>query len=155
MPRGEGWHPPILCLQTWVSADTSFTMIWWISTVFCSKILFLFDSWHPNPVCSKSGIRRTSPQHPEYRLKWPGTWRTLRDSNCMYILHTTCMFPDKLWYYYCYSIKSDVFGFERKPYSTDLAQLVFVIFPNLKSYLRGKRFNHITKISHAIQKCNR
>ena len=27
-------------------------------------------------------------------------------------------------------------------------------FPNFK-YLRGTRFNHRTKISHAIQKCNR
>ena len=40
------------------------------------KIHLLFKSWHPNLVCSKSGIRRTNPRHPEYRLKWPGIRRT-------------------------------------------------------------------------------
>ena len=38
--------------------------------------LRLFNSWHPNLVCSESGTRRTKPRYPEYRLKWPGIRRT-------------------------------------------------------------------------------
>ena len=52
----------------------------------------------------------------------------------------------------------DVSGFQRaiqQPYSKNLAPLVFIYFSNMKSYLRGTRFNHRTKISHAIQTCNR
>ena len=54
-------------------------------------------------------------------------------------------------------LKLDVVGFQQaihQPYSTDLAPLDFVYVPNLKSYLRGTRFIHRTKISHAIQKVN-
>ena len=55
-------------------------------------------------------------------------------------------------------LEIDVVGFKRaihQPYSTDLAPLDFVYFPYMKSYLRGTRFNHRTKISHMIQKINR
>ena len=55
-------------------------------------------------------------------------------------------------------LEIDVLRFKRaihQPYSTDLAPLDFVYFPNLKSYLGGTRFNHSTNICHAIQKCNR
>ena len=48
-------------------------------------------------------------------------------------------------------------GFQRaihQPYSTDQAPLDFVYFPNMKSYLRGTRFNHKTKISHEMPKQN-
>ena len=48
-------------------------MIRWISTVFVLNIFLLFNSWHPNLVCSKSGIRRTNPRHPEYRLNGPAS----------------------------------------------------------------------------------
>ena len=51
-----------------------------------------------------------------------------------------------------------VLGFKRaihQPYSTDLAPLDFVYFPNLKLYLRGTRFNPSTNICHVIQQCNR
>jgi len=54
-------------------------------------------------------------------------------------------------------LEIDVLGFQgaiHQPYSTDLALLDFIYFPNLKSYLRGTRFKRRTKIRHAIQKCN-
>jgi len=50
-------------------------------------------------------------------------------------------------------LEIDVLGFQRaihQPCLTDLAPLDVVYFPNLKSYLRGIRFNHRTKISHAV-----
>ena len=57
-------------------------MIWWISTVFVLKSFLLFNSWHPNLVCSKSGIRRptlsTRHRHPAYQKgetrKTMNTW---------------------------------------------------------------------------------
>ena len=42
-------------------------------------------------------------------------------------------------------LEIDGLGFQRaiyQPYSAYLAQLDFVYFPYLKSYLRGTRFNH-------------
>ena len=51
-------------------------MFWWI--VFVLNIFLLFNSWHPNLVCSTSGIRRTKPRHPEYRLKRTGIQLTKR-----------------------------------------------------------------------------
>ena len=47
-----------------------------IKIVFVLKSFLLFNSRHPNLVCSRSGIRRTKPRHPEYRLKWSAIWRT-------------------------------------------------------------------------------
>ena len=50
-------------------------------------------------------------------------------------------------------LKIDVLGFQQaihQPYSTDLVPLDFVYFPNMKLYLRGTRFDHRTKIGHAI-----
>ena len=49
-------------------------------------------------------------------------------------------------------------GFQRaiqQPYSTDLAPLDFVYFPNTKSCLQRTRLNHRTKINIAIQNINR
>ena len=51
-------------------------------------------------------------------------------------------------------LEIDVLRFKRaihQPYSTDLAPLDFVYFPNLKSYLRGTEFNPSTNICHVIQ----
>ena len=50
-------------------------------------------------------------------------------------------------------LEIDVLGFKRaihQPCSTELAPLD-LYFPNLKSYLRGTRFNHSTNICHAKQ----
>ena len=55
-------------------------------------------------------------------------------------------------------LEIDVLGFQRdihQSHSSDLAPLDFVYFHYLKSYLRVTRFNKRTKISHAIQTCNR
>jgi len=59
---------------------------------FCSKIIFLlFNSWHPNLVCFKGGIRRTEPRHPEYRLKWPGIRRTKKGVSPSFLVTTDAL----------------------------------------------------------------
>jgi len=58
----------------------------------CSKSFLLFNSWHPNLVCSKSGIRRptlsTRHRHPAYQKgetrKTMSTWISKCPTSCSF-----------------------------------------------------------------------